>query len=193
MLQPRGNPSATPPRDSHASGSTRPLVRGGLAALPDPGALPAQGAEVVQLGPAHLAPGHDLDLVDGRAVHRERPLHAHAVADLANCEGLPGTATLAPDHHTLENLDPGPASLNHPDVDLQRVPGPERGDVLADLGPLQVGDGGVHGWRSSMVLAHMPTSRWRCVVTFSGCALSAESIPAQQTSAGRRISVCHIF
>src|SRR2546428_4130161 len=56
------------------------LTRRWLAAFPDPGRLATQRAQVVQLGPAHPAPGDDLDLVQGRAVHREGALHAHAVA-----------------------------------------------------------------------------------------------------------------
>src|SRR2546430_16197994 len=39
---------------------------------------------ILQLGAAHLAPGDALDLIDRRAVHREGPLDAHAVADLAD-------------------------------------------------------------------------------------------------------------
>src|SRR6516165_2418316 len=135
------------PRFLLSSGSTRLLLRGRLATLPDPGTLAAQRPEVVQLGPAYPAPANDLDLVDGRAVHGKGPLHPYAVADLADGEGLPGPAALAPDHHALEDLDPGPASLDDPDVHLQRVSRPELRDVRANLVLLQVGDGGMHGWR----------------------------------------------
>src|SRR6516162_8901115 len=95
-------PGATFPLSSV---STRQLLRGRLATLPDPGSLAAQRPEVVQLGPAYPAPANDLDPVDGRAVYGKGPLHPYAVADLADGEGLPGPAALAPDHHALEDLD----------------------------------------------------------------------------------------
>src|SRR6266568_260660 len=161
------------------SGSTRPLPRGRLAALPDPGTLAAQRPEVVQLGPAHPAPADDLDLVDRRAVHRKGPLHSHAVADLADGERLPGPAALAPDHHALEDLDPGPVALNDPDVNLQRVPRPEPRDVGANLRLFQVGNGGVHGWRSSVVLAHAPVRHDAMRGYGLSWSLSAKSIPAR--------------
>src|SRR5690242_9479198 len=148
MLLPRGQPPAGAQRRVPlSSGSTRLLLRGRLATLPDPGTLAAQRPEVVELGPADPAPANDLDLVDGRAVHRKGPLHPHAIADLADGEGLPGPAALAPDHYALEDLNPRPASLNDPDVHLQRVSRPEPRDVGAYLRLLQVGNGGVHGWR----------------------------------------------
>src|SRR5438046_1769161 len=50
------------------------LARWRLAPLPDPGTLAAQGTQVVQLCPAYPAPGHHLDLVDRRAMHREGAL-----------------------------------------------------------------------------------------------------------------------
>src|SRR5207302_10682194 len=92
-----------------------------VAALLDAGCLAAQVPQVVQLGTAHPAPGDGLDLVDRRAVHREGPLDAHAVADLADGERLPGPAALAPDHHALEHLDPRAVPLGDPDVNLERV------------------------------------------------------------------------
>src|SRR5579875_3962663 len=60
-----------------------------LAALLDPRGLAAQPPEVVELGAPDLAPRHRLDLVNGRAVHGEGALNAHAVADLADGERLP--------------------------------------------------------------------------------------------------------
>src|ERR1700761_8032418 len=93
-------------------------LAGRLAAFPDPGRLAAQRAQVVQLGPAHPAAGDYLDLVEGRAVHGKGPLHAHAIADLADGEGLAGATALAAQDDALEHLDPGPAALNHPNVDL---------------------------------------------------------------------------
>src|SRR5271166_2204026 len=89
----------------------RCLARRGLAALPDPRGLTAQLPEVVQLCPADLAARDRLDLVDRRAVHRERALDAHPVADLAHGKRLTDPAALTPDHHTLEHLDPGAVAL----------------------------------------------------------------------------------
>src|SRR5262249_25762588 len=64
------------------------LARWRLAPLPDPGALAAQGTQVVELCPAYPAPGHYLDLVQRRAVHREGALHPDSVTDLADRERL---------------------------------------------------------------------------------------------------------
>src|SRR6202007_711084 len=110
---------ALPPGRPHWS------VAGLVAALLDPRCLAAQCPQVVELGPADAAPADRLDLVDRRAVHGEGPLHADAVADLADGEGLPGSAALTPDHHALEHLDTRAVTLCDPDVDLQRISGPE--------------------------------------------------------------------
>src|ERR1700731_3694188 len=75
--------------------------------LLDPGGLAAQVAEVVELGPADPAAGDRLDLVDRRAVHREGPLDADAVAHLAHGEGLAQATALAANHDPLEDLDTG--------------------------------------------------------------------------------------
>src|SRR3954468_324034 len=106
----------------------------GLPALADLRLLTAQSAEVVQLGPAYVAAGHDLDAVDDRSVHRERPLHANAEADLANGERLAHAATLAADDHTLEVLHAGPGALHHADTDIKRVARSEGRDVVAQRG-----------------------------------------------------------
>src|SRR5215475_15219200 len=122
-----------------------PLARWRLAPLPDPCALAAQGTQVVELCPAYAAPGHHLDLVQRRAVHREGALHPNSVTDLADRERLSRPAALAPDDNALEDLDPGPAALDHADVHPERVSRPEVRDIGAELGLLQVGDRGVHG------------------------------------------------
>src|SRR5690606_41011230 len=77
----------------------------GLALLADLGRLAAQVAQVVELGTADVAPGGNLDLVDDRAVHRERTLDADPEADLADREGLADAGALAANHHALEDLD----------------------------------------------------------------------------------------
>src|SRR5215475_12850447 len=145
----------TRPWQQHARrGGARGLLgRRGFAPLADPGGLAAQVAEVVQLGATDPAAGHDLDLVDGRGVHREGPLHADAVADLADGEGLACPAALAADHHALENLDPGPVALLDPDVHLQRVARPEARYVGANLRLLELGNRGVHRCSSLIVVS----------------------------------------
>src|SRR3954470_24853296 len=67
--------------------------------------LATQLAQVVQLRAAHVAAGHDVDVVDVGRMHREGPLDANAVAFLAHGEGLPDPAALPPKHDTLEDLD----------------------------------------------------------------------------------------
>src|ERR1700722_20359919 len=123
-----------------------------LPALLDPRGLAAQVTEVVQLGAADLAAGDRLDLVDRRAVHRERALDANAVAHLAHGEGLTQAAALAPDHDTLEDLDAGAVALRHLDVHLEGVTRAEVRDVSPDLGLLKLGDRGVHDGCSSVLV-----------------------------------------
>src|SRR5947209_3313291 len=79
--------------------------RGGVALLLDLRLLAAQLAQVVELRPAYVAAGDQLDVVNDRRVHRERPLDADTEAHLARGEGLAHPAALAPDDHTLEDLD----------------------------------------------------------------------------------------
>src|SRR3954469_23790446 len=76
-----------------------------LALLLDLGGLAAQLAEVVQLRPADVAAGDDLDPLDDRGVHREGALHADAEADLADGESLADAAALTADDDALEDLD----------------------------------------------------------------------------------------
>ena len=80
-------------------GQRRRLHRGELRvvepALLDPRLLPAQLAEVVELRAADPAAADDLELRDGRRVHRERPLHADAERDLADGERLAQAAVLS--------------------------------------------------------------------------------------------------
>src|SRR5947209_12923822 len=116
-------------------------ARDGLALLLDLGGLAAQLAEVVELGAAHVAARHDLDLLHDRGVHREGALDTDAEADLADGEGLADPAALAPDDDALEDLDAGAVALDHADVDLDGVTRPERGDVR----PQRVGVESVQG------------------------------------------------
>src|SRR3954471_17318844 len=112
-----------------------------LAAFLDLGSLPAQVAQVVQLGPADVAAGHDLDLLEDRRVEREGALDTDAEGDLADREGAPDAGALDPDHDALEDLDPRARALGDLDVDLDGVAGAELREVVALGGVAQVGDG----------------------------------------------------
>src|SRR5215468_11691991 len=134
----------------------------GLPALLDPRCLAAQVPQVVQLGPADTAARDWLDLVDRGAVHREGALDAHAVTHLAHGERLPQTTALAPDHDTLEHLDPGAVALLDPDVHLEGVTGAEVRDIVPDLSLLKLGDRGMHGGSFPQSWPDMRTGAPRC-------------------------------
>src|SRR5690348_14108922 len=95
--------------------------RSELPLLLDLGGLPDAIAQVVELRPADVAPGEDLDLVDDRRVHREGALDADPVGELADGEGLVDPTTLATDDHALEHLDALLVALDHAHVDLEGV------------------------------------------------------------------------
>src|SRR5580692_1833935 len=163
---------------------------GGVPAFLDPGGLAAQIPQVVELGTADPATGHGLDLIDRGAVHREGALDAHAVAHLADGERLPQAAALAPDHNTLEHLDPGAVAFLDPHVHLNGVTGAELRDVVADLGLLKLGDRGMHGgnFLSQSVLAGCAHD------APPGCKPSCQGTPRRsQRPNGQRSSVCHTF
>src|SRR5947208_6723188 len=88
-----------------------------VALLLDLCLLAAQLAQVVELRPADVAAGHQLDVVDDRCVDREGPFHADAEADLPNGERLADATALPPDDDALEDLDPLPVALTHAHVD----------------------------------------------------------------------------
>src|SRR5947209_472536 len=102
------------------------------ALLLDLGLLPDPVAQVIELGPPHVAQPVDLDLGQDRRVDRERALHADAEAHLADGEGLPHAGALAADDDALEDLDPLSVALDHPDVHLQRVTRAEPGNVVTE-------------------------------------------------------------
>src|SRR5690606_23118585 len=110
-------------------------IRRGLLGAAQARLLPAELAQVVEVGAANVAAAHDLELLDLRGVHGVDALDTHAVADLANGEGLAETAALAPDHHTLEDLDALLLAFLDAIVDADLVAGPKRGNV-AELGRL---------------------------------------------------------
>src|SRR5690606_35722804 len=120
--------------------------------------LTAALTQVVELGAAHVAPAHHLDLVQRGAVDRVGPLDPHPEADLADGERLPRTGPLAPDHDAVEDLDPGAVALDDPCVHLERVTGPE----VRDVGPHRLGVERVqrvHRCCPSRLKAHRPSMR----------------------------------
>ena len=88
---------ATPSESIGAASSARDdqVVLDAPAALGDAGALADAAAQVVELGPAHVAAGDDLEPLDLRRVQRERPLDADAERLLADGEGLARAAALS--------------------------------------------------------------------------------------------------
>src|ERR1700712_3380623 len=119
-----------------------------LALLLDLGFLATQIAQVVQLRPADVTMGHDLDLADDRGVNREGALNADTEADLAHGEGLANSTALATDDDALENLDPLAGAFNDPHVDLERVTCPKVRDIVAQRRGVEIVKG-VHGEKSS--------------------------------------------
>src|SRR5258708_7056795 len=93
--------------------------------------LPDAVTQVVELRPADIAPGHDLDLGEDRRMHRKRAFHTHSEADLADGEGFTRATALAADDRALEQLDPLAGPLDDAYVDLERVAGRKLGDVVA--------------------------------------------------------------
>src|SRR5215210_8960189 len=91
----------------------------GVPALADAGALADAAAEVVELGPAHVAAGGDLDALDLRRVHGERAFHADAEGLLAHGEGLAHPFALALDHDALEDLGAAAGALDDLEVHLE--------------------------------------------------------------------------
>src|SRR6476661_9536723 len=66
--------------------------------------LAGEVAEVVQLRATHATAADDREVADHRAVHGEDALHADAVRDLANGEGLADATAAAGDAYALERL-----------------------------------------------------------------------------------------
>src|SRR5215212_10581451 len=117
----------------------------GVAPLAHPRALADAAAQVVELGPAHVAAGRDLDALDLRRVHRERPLDADAEGLLAHRERFAHALALALDDDPFEDLDTAPRALDHLKVDADGVARLEAGHVLAQLALLDALDDRAHG------------------------------------------------
>ena len=100
-------------------------LRGRAAPLPYARPLADAAAQVVQLGPAHVAASRHLDPLDLGRVQRERALDADTERLLADGEGLARAMTLALDHHAFEHLRAAPRPLDHLEVHAQPVTGVE--------------------------------------------------------------------
>src|SRR5829696_3451559 len=120
------------------------LLRAHVAALAHAGALADAAAQVVELRPAHVAAGRDLDALDLRRVHGERALHADAEGLLADREGLAHPLALALDDDALEDLRTATRALDDLEVDLDSVARLEAGNA-AQLCALEAVDDGAHG------------------------------------------------
>src|SRR5215468_3360304 len=95
----------------------------GLDVLGAAARLAAQVTQVVELGAAHHALAHHLDLPDRRAVEREDALDALAEADLAHRERGVHASILAGDAKAFVDLDALAVAFLHLDVHAQRVAG----------------------------------------------------------------------
>src|SRR3954447_17583552 len=84
----------------------RAAIGSALALFLDARGLAAQGAEIVQLGPADLPPAHQLDRGDGGAVQREEPLHSDPGRNFPDGEVLADAAAPLGDDQSLERLQP---------------------------------------------------------------------------------------
>src|SRR5205085_5188920 len=90
-------------------------------------------AQVVELRAPDGTACRDLDLVEARGVHRERPLHADAVRRLADRERLAAAGAAAADDRALEDLDALLVALDDAHVHAHGVAGLEGGHPLAEL------------------------------------------------------------
>src|SRR5581483_7526536 len=66
--------------------------------------LALEPAQIIQLGAAHAAGAHHIDVIDHRRMNRKNALHALPEADLAHGDGFAQAAVLARDHGAFEGL-----------------------------------------------------------------------------------------
>src|SRR6185312_16207832 len=103
------------------------------AALGDARRLADAPAQVIKLGPSHVAARRDLEFLDLRRVQREGPLDPDPEGLLADREGLARARALAPQHHALEYLGPFARTLDHLEVDADAVARREFRQALLEL------------------------------------------------------------
>src|ERR1700729_3960683 len=105
------------------------LLGSGVATLAHAGTLADAVAQVVELGPSHIAAGGHLDALDLGGVHGEHALDPYAKRLLAHREGLASSMALTLDDHTLEHLDTATGTLDDLEVDAHAIAWPEVGDA----------------------------------------------------------------
>ena len=76
-----------------------------LQLLLDLGALTHAATQIIQLGPANLTIANHLNVVDGRRVDGEHLLHANAIGNTADSDGLLDAAMLLGNDGTLKHLN----------------------------------------------------------------------------------------
>src|SRR5699024_8592090 len=91
----------------------------------------AQVTQVVELGAPYITATGNLDFVDIGRVDRERTFHADTETNLADRKCTSDARVLYLDPYDMEHLDTRAVTFDHLDVDLQRVAGPEFGDVFS--------------------------------------------------------------
>src|SRR3954452_5040450 len=124
------------------------LLRTGVAALADAGALADTAAQVTELRAPDVTAGGPLALLDLGRVQRERAPHTNAEGLLADGEGLADPLALALDHHTLEDLRTTPRALDDLEVDLDAIPRLKAGNT-AQLRALERVDKSAHSVRKA--------------------------------------------
>ena len=114
------------------------------APLGDSGGLSDPAPQVVELRPAHVSAGGDLEFLDLRRVQRERPLDADAEGLLADRERLARARALALEDDALEDLGAAAVALDHLEVDAHAIARVEAGKTLPQLAPLDAVDHAAH-------------------------------------------------
>lgn len=107
-----------------------PVLTTSLAALPQAGCLAAPATQEIQLGPPYLPVPQNFDLLHARRVERKGALDTHTV-----CRNTPyrerciGTATMHPQHYTLEDLDAFALAFDDAIMHPDRITGTECRDA----------------------------------------------------------------
>src|SRR4029077_11267929 len=120
------------------------LLGARVTALAHTRALADAIPQVVELRPAHVASGRELDALDLGRVHGEGALDANPEGLLADGESLARPMPLALDHDPLEHLHAAPRSLDHLEMHLHAVAWRESGNT-AQLRALDGFDDAAHG------------------------------------------------
>src|SRR3954452_3932218 len=119
------------------------LLGAKVAALAHARPLAHPAAQVVELGPPHVAARGHLDPLDLRRMHGEGALDPDAERLLADGEGLAHAVALALEDDALEDLRAPARALDHLEVDAHAVAGREPRNP-AQLRSLQAVDDAAH-------------------------------------------------